>query len=174
MWGPSTLNSTCISWKPLILKNRPIFLCACGYVVDLPHVAQVRFWQPKRPHSERKDMPFGNPPHHGTKNCSWPSFPPSCGYVVDWPHVAQVRFWRPKRPHLEKKDMPFGNPPHHATKTCGLSKNNLFFTFKSGILGQKLCFGVFWTECEVADLKQRQRTTAMDHKQDLMIGITHI
>ena len=45
-----------------------------------------------------------------------------------------------------------------------------FFTFygsKSGILGQKRCFGVFWTECEVADLKQRQRTTAMDHRNKI-------
>ena len=44
----------------------------------------------------------------------------------------------------------------------------LFFTLygsKSGILGQKKrCLGVFWTECEVADLKQRQKTTAMATK----------
>ena len=38
------------------------------YVVVLPHVAQVRFWRPKCL-IRKKDMPFGNPPHHGTKNC---------------------------------------------------------------------------------------------------------
>ena len=32
---------------------------------------------------------------------------------------------------------------------------------------KKRCFGVFWTECEVADLKQRQRTTAMDHRNKI-------
>ena len=31
----------------------------------------------------------------------------------------------------------------------------------------KRCFGVFWTECEVADLKQRQKTTAMDHRNKI-------
>ena len=52
LWGPSTPNPTQISWKPLILKNWPIFPASCGYVVVLPHVAQVRFWRPKKPHSE--------------------------------------------------------------------------------------------------------------------------
>ena len=32
---------------------------------------------------------------------------------------------------------------------------------------KKWCFRVFWTECEVADLKQRQRTTAMDHRNKI-------
>ena len=38
-------------------------------------------------------------------------------------------------------------------------------------MGQKVVFWVkkrhfvvFWTECEVADLKQRQKTTVMDHR----------
>ena len=51
-WGPSTPNPTQISWKTLILKNWLIFPASCGYVVVLPHVAQVRFWRPKMPHSE--------------------------------------------------------------------------------------------------------------------------
>ena len=47
---------------------------------------------------------------------------------------------------------------------------NSIFTFygsKSGILGQKRCFGVFWTECEVADLKHRQGITTMDHRNTI-------
>ena len=52
LWGPSTPNPTQVSWKTLILKNWPIFPASCGYVVVLPHVAQVRFWRPKIPHSE--------------------------------------------------------------------------------------------------------------------------
>ena len=52
LWGPSTPNPTQISWKPLILKNWLIYPASCGYVAVLPHVAQVRFWRPKRPHSE--------------------------------------------------------------------------------------------------------------------------
>ena len=54
LWGPSTPNPTQVSWKTLILKNWPIFPASCGYVVVLPHVAQVRFWRPKRPHSEER------------------------------------------------------------------------------------------------------------------------
>ena len=39
------------------LKNRRFFsLCACAYVVDWPHVAQVRFWRPKGPHSETRHV----------------------------------------------------------------------------------------------------------------------
>ena len=52
LWGPSTRDPFQISWKTLILKNWPIFPVSCGYVVDWPHVAQVHFWRPKRPHSE--------------------------------------------------------------------------------------------------------------------------
>ena len=52
LWGPSTPNPTQGSWKTLILKKWPIFPASCGYVVVLPHVAQVRFWRPKKPHSE--------------------------------------------------------------------------------------------------------------------------
>ena len=70
LWGPlaSTPNPTQVSWKTLILKNWLIFPASCGYVVVLPHVAQVRFWRPKCL-IRNKDMPFGNPPHHGTKDC---------------------------------------------------------------------------------------------------------
>ena len=86
-------------------------------------------------------------------------------------HVSQVRFWRPKRPHLQKKDMPFGNPPHDGTNNCGLFKNKVYFyplrVKKWYFWSKKRCLGVFWTECEVADLKQRQRTTAMDHKNKI-------
>ena len=32
---------------------------------------------------------------------------------------------------------------------------------------KKRCFGVFWTGCEVADLKQRQKLTAMDHRNKI-------
>ena len=32
---------------------------------------------------------------------------------------------------------------------------------------KKRCFRVFWTVCEVADLKQRQKTTAMDHRNKI-------
>ena len=52
LWGPSTPNPTQVSWKTLILKNWLIFPASCGYVVVLPHMAQVRFWRPKMPHSE--------------------------------------------------------------------------------------------------------------------------
>ena len=52
LWGPSTPNPTQVSWKTLVLKNWPIFPASCGSVVVLPHVAQVRFWRPKMPHSE--------------------------------------------------------------------------------------------------------------------------
>ena len=62
---------------------------------------------------------------------------------------------------IRNKDMPFGNPPYHRTKTADFEKN-LFFIFylvwaekyfgsKNGVLG------VFWTGCEVADLKQAQK-----------------
>ena len=32
---------------------------------------------------------------------------------------------------------------------------------------KKWCFWVFWTECEVADLKQRQGITTMDHRNKI-------
>ena len=32
---------------------------------------------------------------------------------------------------------------------------------------KKRCFGVFWTGCEVADLKQRQGITPMDHRNKM-------
>ena len=73
---------------------------------------------------------------------------------------------------IRKKDMPFGNPPYHGTKKLR--------TFKRGIdcflpsMGQKVafwvkkrCFGVFWTKSEGADLKQRQRITPMDHRNNI-------
>ena len=68
LWGPSTPNSTRVSWKTLILKNWPIFPVSCGYVVDWPHVAQVRFWRPKRPHSEKRHAVWQSP-SSWDKNC---------------------------------------------------------------------------------------------------------
>ena len=49
------------------------------------------------------------------------------------------------------------------------SKIDLFYLLwvKSGIWVNKRCFGVFWTECEVSDLKQRQRTTAMNPRNKI-------
>ena len=39
---------------------------------------------------------------------------------------------------------------------------------QKGVFGvKKRCFGVFWSECEVADLEQRQGTTAMDHRNKI-------
>ena len=52
MSAAATPSQTQVSWKTLVLKNWPIFPASCGYVVDWPHVAQVRFWRPKMPHSE--------------------------------------------------------------------------------------------------------------------------
>ena len=45
--GPSTHNPTLVAGKTLILKNWPIFPGSCGYVVVLPHVAQVRLQTPQ-------------------------------------------------------------------------------------------------------------------------------
>ena len=57
LWGPSTLNPTRVSWKTLTWnKLADFFLCACIYVVDWPHVAQVRFLATKRPHLERSHL----------------------------------------------------------------------------------------------------------------------
>ena len=79
-----------------------------------------------------------------------------------------------------KNDMPFGNPPHHATKNCGGFKkfeSGLFLASdwsKSVFLGQKTVFWVFWTECEAADLKQRQKIFRMNHRNKItMVDITH-
>ena len=120
MRGPSTPSPTRVSWKPLVLK-------------------------------------------------SWPFFPVSCGNVVDWPHVAEVRFWRPKRPHLEKRHA-IWRSPSSCDKHLRTFHNTFFFALygsKSGILGQNRCLGVFWTECGVADLKQRQRITSMDRRNKI-------
>ena len=47
--------------KSLFVKFGRLFLCACGYVVDLPHVAQVRFWRSKRPHLEKRHLVWQSP-----------------------------------------------------------------------------------------------------------------
>ena len=72
-----------------------------------------------------------------------------------------------------KEDMPFGNLPYHRTKIADLKKSvflpymgqNVVKTWYFG--SKKRCLGVFWTECEEADLKKRQRTTAMDHRNKI-------
>ena len=43
LWGPSTPNPALLAWKPHAFKNWPIFLYACCYVVDFPHVAKRAF-----------------------------------------------------------------------------------------------------------------------------------
>ena len=51
------------------------------------------------------------------------------------------------------------------------SFTHISFTFygsRGGILGQKTrCYGVFWTGCEVADLKQTQKLTATEHRNKI-------
>ena len=69
-----------------------------------------------------------------------------------------------------KEDTPFGNPPYHGTESCGLFKKYIFLTglrVRSGVWVKKRYFRVFWTRCEVADLKQRKETTAMDHRNKI-------
>ena len=87
--------------------------------------------------------------------------------------MAQVRFWRPKRPHLEKSHVVW-QCSHHGTRNCGLFDEYHFLIFYAfhGSKGRvfwvkKRCFGVFWTGCEVADLKQRQGITTMDHRNKI-------
>ena len=82
---------------------------------------------------------------------------------------------------IRKEAISFGNPTHHGTKACGLfnKMSILFFYF----MGQKRVFwvkknggfGVLWTECKGADLKQNDRDqTAMDpYKQDSIVGVAH-
>ena len=70
---------------------------------------------------------------------------------------------------IRSKDMPFGIPPYHGTKNCRVLKISIFYLFLP-FVGQKVvfwvkkwCFWVFWTGCEVSDLKERHKTTSMDH-----------
>ena len=71
LWGLSAPNLTRIYGKPLFWKIGRFFLCACGYVVDWPHVAQARaLLATKTASFGKKDMPLGNPPRHGTRNCT--------------------------------------------------------------------------------------------------------
>ena len=94
--------------------------------------------------------------------CMW-----ICGGLA--PCGPKCTFGDQKRPHSEKRSMSFGHPSHHRTRNCGLCKNINFpyflpFMGQNGVFWvQKWCFRVFWTGCEVADLKQRQRITTMDH-----------
>ena len=54
-----------------------------------------------------------------------------------------------------------------------------YFTFfylswvkKVGFGSKKRCFGVFWTECEVADLKQRQKIFKMNHRNKIQLLVS--
>ena len=67
LWGSSTLNPTQISWKTLILKNWPIFLRHVDMWWFCPMWPKCAFGDQKCL-IRNKDMPFGNPSHHGTKN----------------------------------------------------------------------------------------------------------
>ena len=81
-----------------------------------------------------------------------------------WPKCA----FGDQRGLIWNKAMPFGNPPYHGTKNCGPLKKSIYFL---PFTGQKVVFWVkktvFRTECEVADLKERQRTTAMDYRHKI-------
>ena len=85
-----------------------------------------------------------------------------------WPKCA---FGDQKRPYSEKKRHAIWQSPlSWDKKVRNLKKTIYFFTFygsRNGILGKKRCFVMFWTGCEVADLKQRQETTSMHHRNKI-------
>ena len=71
-----------------------------------------------------------------------------------------------------KEDMSFGTPLIMGHKIADFFKRSfdcfyflwvkrVYFGSKNGVLE------VFWTECEVADLKQRQEITTMDHRNKI-------
>ena len=68
LWGPSTPNPTQVSWKTLILKIGRFFLRHVDMWWFCPMWPKYAFGDQKSL-IRKKDMPFGNPPHHGTKNC---------------------------------------------------------------------------------------------------------
>ena len=56
------------------------------------------------------------------------------------------------------RNLEFGVGVFHPSNIADFSKTSFFVFFyfyrsKSGVLGQKRCFGVFWTECEVPKTK---------------------
>ena len=63
--------------------------------------------------------------------------------------------------------------PSSWDKNCRLFKNVnfdliLLFMGQKGVLWvKKRCFGVFWAECEAADLKQRKVITTIDHRNKI-------
>ena len=67
LWGPSTPNPTQVSWKTLILKNWLIFLRHVDMWWFCPRWPKCAFGDQKCL-IRNKDMPFGNPLHHGTRN----------------------------------------------------------------------------------------------------------
>ena len=86
---------------------------------------------------------------------------------MDWPHAAQVRFWQPSRPQSEKRHAIWQYPSSWDKKLRTFQNCRFFMGKKSGVLGQKRCFGVYWTRCAVTDLKQRQKITTMDHRNKI-------
>ena len=61
LWGPSTPSPTQVSWKNPHFEKLADFPVSCGYVMDWLRVAQVRFWRPKRPHSEKTTCRLATP-----------------------------------------------------------------------------------------------------------------
>ena len=92
--------------------------------------------------------------------------------MVDWPHVAQVRFCRSKKASFGKKTCRLAIPLITGQKVADLSKVSIFYFLP--LMGQKgvfwvkkRCFWVLRTECEGADLQQRQGTTTVDHRNKI-------
>ena len=59
--------------NPYFEKLADFSLCACGHVVDWPHMAQVRF-ATKKAHLEKKIMPFGNSQSWDKKLRTFPKY----------------------------------------------------------------------------------------------------
>ena len=62
------LHPVQLRFHGLLLKNWPIFP-VMWILVDWPHVAQVRFWRPKKASFGKTTCHLANPPYHGTRNC---------------------------------------------------------------------------------------------------------
>ena len=92
-------------------------------------------------------MPVGNPPHHGTKTAEF------CIYII-WIYIMHICYY------------------------CQSLLNKCHFYLlwvKRGYFGKNGALGVFWADCEVGDLKQRQRTAAMDHRTKIQSALsTHM
>ena len=104
---------------------------------------------------------------------SWSIFLCVCGYVEDWPHGVQVRFWRPKGPHSDKEQAVWQSPSSWDKRLWTFQKILVFYFYGSKVVlwVKKWCFWVFWTKFEVADLKQRQGVTPMDHRNKFQSSV---